>query len=310
MADDKCYAVVEFQKWKSHSEIANKNNHNFRVNPVDVLKPEKAGENEIMLSAEDANTKERWLKLVDIIEDTMKKSRESSPPLNPVKLREQIIQNANKAGYSMDDKTAKEMLSLIAEGVNLKQYYDNQYLRGERTNFVQQFEDRLAKHGIKKVRKNGVMEIGVVMKVTKGFENLPEGFDLEKWKADSMKWLEEKFGKENILSAVYHADEFSPHIQASIIPITEDGRLSAKDFLPDWTAYSEAQDTYYNAVKQDGIYRGVRGGQPGFEDQRRAHNALVNAGEVRLPEPYAGESVKEYKQRAEEAHKQLGMQSH
>ena len=307
---DKCYAVVEIQKWKSHSEIANKNNHNFRVNPVDVLKPGKAGENEVMAEASDANTKERWLKLVGVLEETKKDFEAGKIKGGQVAFREAFIERAAKSGFSVSEQDAKEMIGLINEDVNLRAYYDNQYLKGSRTNFVKQFEDRLAKHGIKKVRKNGVMEIGVVMKVTGGFEKLPEGFDLDKWKSDSMKWLEDTFGKDNILSAVYHADEFSPHIQASIIPITEDGRLSAKDFLPDWSAYAKAQDTYYETVQQPGIHRGIRGGQPGFEDQRRAHNALVNAGEVRLPEPVAGESVKDYKVRAEEAHRQLGMKAH
>lgn len=319
MADNKCYTVVEFQKWKSHSEIVNKNNHNFRVNPVAVLKPEAASENDV-LAAPDASTKERWIGLVKILETEMKKTKEksSSIPIEEYKrymtgnmdLRQRFIEKAAEAGYSIDDKHARDMISLAAEGIDLKRCYDNQSLAGGRTNFIDQFNDKLASHGITKVRKNAVMEIGVVMKVTKGFEKLPEGFDLEKWKADSMRWLEEKFGKDNILSAVYHADEFTPHIQASIIPITDDGRLSSKDFLPDWTAYSEAQDTYYEAVKQDGLYRGVKGTQPGFEDQRRAHNALVAAGDIELPEPDLGETTEEYHKRANEAFKESGMQAH
>lgn len=319
MADNRCYTVVEFDKWKSHSEITNKNNHNFRVNPVDVLKPDMAKDNEV-IQEPDSKIRERWISLVKILDEKMKdvKSKSSSLSVDEYKkfvlgdsaLREEFIAKAREAGYALDDKHAREMISLAAEGIDLKRYYDNQDLIGGRTNFVDQFQDRLAKNGITRVRKNAVMEIGVVMKVTKGFENLPKDFDLEKWKADSMKWLEDNFGKENILSAVYHADEFTPHIQASIIPITEDGRLSAKEFLPDWKAYSRAQDTYYEAVKQNGLYRGIKGGQPGFEDQRRAHNALVAAGDIDLPEPKWGEKTEDYHKRANEAFKESGMQAH
>lgn len=319
MADNRCYAVVEFDKWKSHSEITNKNNHNFRVNPVDVLKPDMARDNEVILEP-DSTIKERWISLVKILDDEMKETKDKASSLSvdeykklvlsDSEMRERFIERAKKEGYSVDDKHAREMISLAAEGIDLKRFYDNQDLVGGRTNFIDQYKDKLAKNGITKVRKNAVMEIGVVMKVTKGFENLPKDFDLEKWKADSMKWLENEFGKENILSAVYHADEFTPHIQASIIPITKDGRLSAKDFLPDWKSYSKAQDTYYEAVKQDGIYRGIKGGQPGFEDQRRAHNALVAAGDIDLPEPKWGEKTEDYHKRANEAFKESGMQAH
>lgn len=319
MSDNRCYTVVEFDKWKSHSEITNKNNHNFRVNPVAVLRPDLMRDNEVMQEP-DSHIKERWLALVKILNEEMKASKEKASGMrideykklvsNDTELRESFIEKAREAGYAVDDKHAREMILLAAEGIDLSRYYDNQNLTGGRTNFIDQFQDKLAQHGITKIRKNAVMEIGVVMKVTKGFENLPDGFDLEKWKADSMKWLEDNFGKENILSAVYHGDEFTPHIQASVIPITQDGRLSAKDFLPDWTAYSQAQDTYYEAVKQDGLYRGIKGGQPGFEDQRRAHNALVAAGDIDLPEPKWGEKVEEYHVRANEAFKESGMQAY
>ena len=319
MADNKCYTVVEFDKWKSHSEIVNKNNHNFRVNPVDVLNPAAAIDNEVIKDS-DSHVKERWLSLVKILEEEMKKVRPKNSSLTideykklttgNAELREAFIERSKEAGYYVDEKHAKEMISLAAEGIDLKRFYDNQNLSGGRTNFIDQFQDKLAERGITKVRKNAVLEIGVVMKVTKGFEKLPKGFDLEKWKSDSMKWLEDTFGKENVLSAVYHGDEFTPHIQASIIPITKDGRLSSKDFLPDWTAYSRAQDTYYEAVKQDGLYRGIKGGQPGFEDQRRAHNALVAEGDIELPTPKYGEKVEDYHQRANEAYKESGMQAH
>ena len=60
MADNRCYTVVEFDKWKSHSEITNKNNHNFRVNPVDVLKPDMAKDNEVIREP-DSKIRERWI---------------------------------------------------------------------------------------------------------------------------------------------------------------------------------------------------------------------------------------------------------
>ena len=80
VADNKCYTVVEFDKWKSHSEIVNKNNHNFRVNPVDVLNPAAAIDNEVIKDS-NSHVKERWINLVKILEDEMKKVRPKNSSL-------------------------------------------------------------------------------------------------------------------------------------------------------------------------------------------------------------------------------------
>lgn len=44
---------------------------------------------------------------------------------------------------------------------------------------------------------------------------------LEKWKNKTMEWLEKEYGKANIVDAVLHVDETSPHIHAVIVPIAE-----------------------------------------------------------------------------------------
>ena len=40
-----------------------------------------------------------------------------------------------------------------------------------------------------------------------------------------------EFGEENVVSFIIHLDELNPHAHAVIVPITKDGRLSAKDMF-------------------------------------------------------------------------------
>ena len=40
-----------------------------------------------------------------------------------------------------------------------------------------------------------------------------------------------EFGEENVVSFIVHLDELNPHAHAVIVPITKDGRLSAKDMF-------------------------------------------------------------------------------
>ena len=51
---------------------------------------------------------------------------------------------------------------------------------------------------------------------------------LDDWCNDSLKWLQDTFGKENIVSVVLHMDEHTPHLHASIVPIVTGERRKAK----------------------------------------------------------------------------------
>ncbi len=44
-------------------------------------------------------------------------------------------------------------------------------------------------------------------------------------------FLEEEYGKENLLYATVHMDEITPHMHYGVVPITKDGRLSAKEVV-------------------------------------------------------------------------------
>lgn len=47
----------------------------------------------------------------------------------------------------------------------------------------------------------------------------------------AVRWLEARHGKTNIVCVNMQLDETSPHLVAYVVPLTKDGRLSAKDFL-------------------------------------------------------------------------------
>ena len=51
---------------------------------------------------------------------------------------------------------------------------------------------------------------------------------LDAWAKDSCGWLQKTFGKENVVSAVLHLDEKTPHIHATVVPITRGERRKAK----------------------------------------------------------------------------------
>lgn len=45
---------------------------------------------------------------------------------------------------------------------------------------------------------------------------------------DSVKWFSDRYGADRVLNATVHMDETTPHLHIGVMPITQDGRLSAK----------------------------------------------------------------------------------
>ncbi|ECX1171377.1 plasmid recombination enzyme [Salmonella enterica subsp. enterica serovar Muenchen] len=75
----------------------------------------------------------------------------------------------------------------------------------------------------------------------------------------SRKWLADKYGAENILVASVHRDETSPHMTAFVVPLTQDGRLSAKEFIGNKAQMTRDQTTFAAAVEDLGLQRGIEG---------------------------------------------------
>lgn len=72
-------------------------------------------------------------------------------------------------------------------------------------------------------------------------------------------WAIRRWGSDNIISAVVHLDETTPHMHLDFVPLTKDGRLSAKSVLGGQKELQQLQDDFFEKVgKQYGLERGNR----------------------------------------------------
>lgn len=70
------------------------------------------------------------------------------------------------------------------------------------------------------------------------------------------EYLADRYGRENIISAVVHMDEGNPHMHFNFVPVTEDGRLCAKEVFSRDRLINQ-QDTFFEQVgKEYGLLRG------------------------------------------------------
>ncbi len=113
------------------------------------------------------------------------------------------------------------------------------------------------------IRSNAVLAMEHVMTASREFyQQGDEGAQaarLAEWTERSMAWLRETYGDKNVVAAVLHRDEITPHIQALVVPIDERGRLNAHAFTDGRAMLARMQDSYAAAVRDLGLERGVRG---------------------------------------------------
>ena len=150
-------------------------------------------------------------------------------------------------------------------------------------NRTQAIAHRVETAGIRrKVGTNQVRAIRVLLTGSnRDMKQIEADGRLDDWCNDSLQWLRETYGEQNLVSAVLHMDEKTPHIHATIVPIVtgerrkakqdeqngkkkyrkkspQDVRLCADDVMARHKL-KHYQDTYAQAMNKYGLQRGVDG---------------------------------------------------
>ena len=83
----------------------------------------------------------------------------------------------------------------------------------------------------------------------------------------ALKFILKHVPQERILSAVIHVDEKTPHMHLSFVPITDDGRLSAKDIVGNRKKLTWWQDEFWKHMvkKYPDMERGESASETGRE---------------------------------------------
>ena len=85
--------------------------------------------------------------------------------------------------------------------------------------------------GKRSVRKDAVILTSTLVSSDGDFfKNLSEE-EQRKFFEESYEYFKQRYGESNIVSAVVHMDETTPHMHLCAVPLTSDGRLSGKDII-------------------------------------------------------------------------------
>lgn len=165
-------------------------------------------------------------------------------------------------------------------------------------NRTQAIQHRLDTAGLtRKIGNNQVRAIRILLTGThEDMERITNEGRLDEWCNDNLKYLADTFGKENIVSAVLHMDEQTPHIHATLVPIvkgerkrkkkeeqvkkryrkkpTDTVRLCADDIMTR-AKLKSYQDTYAQSMSGYGLQRGIDGSEARHITTRQYYRDLV-----------------------------------
>lgn len=166
-----------------------------------------------------------------------------------------------------------------------KTYLNYDLVNANKQNFNNLIDEKIEQNytGKRKIRTDAIKHIdGLITSDNDFFDNqTPE--DTKQFFEYAKEFLEQEYGKDNLLYATVHMDEKTPHMHYGVVPITDDGRLSAKEVVGNKKALTAFQDRFNEHVKQRG-----------YDLERGQSRQVTNA---------QHEQISQYKQKTE-YHKQ------
>lgn len=167
-------------------------------------------------------------------------------------------------------------------------------------NRTQAIQHRLDTAGLqRKIGKNQVRAVRILLTGSPDdMKRIEQTGNLNEWCKDNLNWLRKTYGADNIVSAVLHLDETTPHIHATMIPIvtgerrkkkseeqsgkkkyrtknSDNTRLCADDVMSR-VKLKEYQNTYAEQMAKFGLQRGIEGSEAKHITTSQYYRELLN----------------------------------
>ncbi len=125
-------------------------------------------------------------------------------------------------------------------------------------------EKQIAEAGCR-TRKDSVRVVETLITASPEFFQGKSPKEVKAFFCRALDFIKSKQSPETFLSAVVHMDEKTPHMHLSFVPITEDGRLSAKDILGNRKNLTKWQDDFWKFMvkKYPDLERGESASETG-----------------------------------------------
>lgn len=149
--------------------------------------------------------------------------------------------------------------------------------------------------GERAIRKDAVKLCSFVVTSDKTFFDGLDPQEEKRFFEESLKFLQDRYGEKNMVYAVVHKDEKTPHMHVGMVPITSEGKLAAKQFFGKKTELQQLQDKFHEHVTKKGfdLERGISSDRKHIEANR--FKALTVKEEVKSLENELKEKLEDKK---------------
>ena len=116
-----------------------------------------------------------------------------------------------------------------------------------------------------RTRTDSVRVVEVLFTATPEFFKSKNPPEIRRYFEEALRFFEQYQSRETIISAVVHMDEKTPHMHLSFVPLTADGRLSAKEIVGNKKKLTWWQDKFWEHMvqKYPDLERGESASQTG-----------------------------------------------
>ena len=125
-------------------------------------------------------------------------------------------------------------------------------------------EKQIAETGCR-TRSDSVRVVEALVTASPEFFKGKKKSEVRAYFQEALGFIEKYQAKDTIISAVVHMDEKTPHMHLCFVPLTEDGRLSAKEIVGNKKKLTQWQDRFWEHMvkKYPDLERGESAGETG-----------------------------------------------
>lgn len=143
---------------------------------------------------------------------------------------------------------------------------DNFHIIKPEGSYFTEIQKRIDAAGCR-TRKDSVRFIDTLITASPEFFEGMKKSEIQAFFTHACSFMEDRIGRGNIVSAVVHMDEKTPHLHLVFVPLTEDKRLCAKELIGNRKKLIQWQDDYWKHMveKYPDLERGESASETGRE---------------------------------------------
>ncbi|UMZ36134.1 MobV family relaxase [Priestia megaterium] len=147
--------------------------------------------------------------------------------------------------------------------------FNYDFVNEDKIKYHEEIKKMTATRVKRKIRNDAVLVAEFFVSASPEYMHAMSPDEQSKYFEASLDHIAGKYGQQNILYAVVHNDEATPHMHVGFVPITDDRRLAAKEYFHGKTKIRRIQDDFHNYMNKRGY--DIERGEPSELQHKSVH---------------------------------------